>query len=92
MQKVSPGKFHFEPPVTSFDHLVGLREQRRRHVEAEGPGGFEIDHELVFRRLLEWQFTGFFTPQNAIDIAGGAAKYLGAIGTVECQAALLDIS
>jgi hypothetical protein len=23
MQKISAGKFHFEPPFTSFDHLVG---------------------------------------------------------------------
>jgi hypothetical protein len=26
MQKTSAGKFHFEPPFTSFDHLVGERE------------------------------------------------------------------
>jgi hypothetical protein len=37
MQKSTAGKFHFEPPsrFTSLDHLVGAREQRRRHVEAE---------------------------------------------------------
>jgi hypothetical protein len=30
MQKLSAGKFHFEPPsrFTSLDHLVGAREQR----------------------------------------------------------------
>jgi hypothetical protein len=26
MQKISAGKFHFEPPFTSFDYLVGARE------------------------------------------------------------------
>ena len=31
-----------------FDHLVGAREQRRRHLEAERLHGFEIDHQLVF--------------------------------------------
>ena len=30
-RKFSAGKFHFEPPFTSFDHLVGSGEQRRRH-------------------------------------------------------------
>src|SRR5262245_7874906 len=30
MQKISAGKFHFEPPsrFTSFDHLVGAHEER----------------------------------------------------------------
>jgi hypothetical protein len=34
-QKLSAGKFHFEPPFTSFDHLVGERKQCRWHGEAE---------------------------------------------------------
>jgi hypothetical protein len=27
MQKLSAGKFYFEPPFTSFDHLVGAGER-----------------------------------------------------------------
>jgi hypothetical protein len=37
----------------SFDHLVGGREQRSWHDEAESLGGFEVDRKLVFRRLLK---------------------------------------
>jgi hypothetical protein len=43
MQKSSAGKFHFEPPFTSFDHLVGVGEERRRHIEAKHPGGLGIN-------------------------------------------------
>jgi hypothetical protein len=33
MQELSSvGKFHFEPPFTSFDHLGGAGEQRERDV------------------------------------------------------------
>jgi len=37
MQKISAGKFHFEPPtlISLFDHLVGAGEQRWRNFEAE---------------------------------------------------------
>ena len=50
MQKISAGKFHFEPPFTSLDHLVGEREQCRRHVKAERSGGLEVDHQLELGR------------------------------------------
>jgi hypothetical protein len=29
-----------------LDHLVGGRKQRRRHGEAEHPGGLGVDHQL----------------------------------------------
>src|SRR5262249_137800 len=35
MEKISAGKFHFEPPFTSFDHLVGALLEKERHVEVK---------------------------------------------------------
>src|SRR5262249_46553802 len=52
IQKISAGKFHFEPPFTSLDHLVGEREQPVRNLEAEGLGSLEVDYQLIFRRPL----------------------------------------
>jgi hypothetical protein len=39
-------------PIFNFDHLVGGREQDRRHGEAERPGGLEIDGKFKFGRIL----------------------------------------
>ena len=38
----------------SLDHLVGTREQRRWHLQAERLGGFEVDHQFDLHRLLDW--------------------------------------
>jgi hypothetical protein len=57
MQKLSAGKFHFEPPFTSFDHLVGATEQRQRDREAERPGRLEIDDQLDLGGLLDRRST-----------------------------------
>src|SRR6476619_1864319 len=48
---LAQGKFHFEPPFTSFDYLVSAREQCRRHLEAERLGGRQVDDEIELRRL-----------------------------------------
>ena len=39
MQKISAGKFQFEPPFTSLDHLVGAAQQLWWHFELERFGG-----------------------------------------------------
>jgi hypothetical protein len=41
-----------------FDHLVGNREQGRRHLEAQRLGGLEMEHELEFGGLNHWKIGG----------------------------------
>src|SRR5262245_31014211 len=54
MEKISAGKFHFEPPsrFTSLDHLVGATRQRKRDSDAERLGGLETEDQLDFRGKL----------------------------------------
>jgi hypothetical protein len=43
-----------------FDYLVGERDKRRRQVEAQRLGCFEVENELILRGLLERQIARFF--------------------------------
>jgi hypothetical protein len=52
-----------------FDNLVGGGEQRQRHGEAKCLRGLEVDDEQEFGRLLRRKVAGFFTFEDAIDVA-----------------------
>ena len=52
-----------------FDHLVGRSKQRLRDIEAERFSSFAVDHQLKLRWLLDRQFLGFRTLENAVDVA-----------------------
>jgi len=51
-----------------FDHLVGGREQRRRHSEAEHPGGLGVDDQFELRRLHHRQVRGLRALEDAAGI------------------------
>jgi hypothetical protein len=48
------GLMHRSKEHTLFDHLVGEREQFRRNFEAECLCCGEINDEIEFGRLLDW--------------------------------------
>src|SRR5260370_40405200 len=52
-----------------FDHLVGAGEQRLRNFQAERLGGFKIDRQSVFCRLLNGQIGDLLALEDAIDVA-----------------------
>src|SRR5262249_16951455 len=46
----------------------------------------EVDDKLIFCRLLERQIARLLALKNTVDIAGGLAKHLDAIGAIKRQA------
>src|SRR5215510_12724068 len=92
-QTTPPGSYLHRPLAKrngpSFDHLVGACEQRCWHFEAEGLGGFEVDVQLEFGRLLHWQSGNLGALKDAVDIRRCPMKQIGRIDTVRYQAAAL---
>jgi hypothetical protein len=62
-----------------FDHLVGAREQRWRHGEAERLGGGQVDDEIEFGRLLNRKIGRVGTFENLVNVAGGSASQVNHI-------------
>ena len=51
-----------------FDHFVGAREQRDRHVQSERLGGLEVDEQLELVGELHREIGRRFAFQHAVDI------------------------
>src|SRR6266700_5789765 len=87
---ICPGarEVSFEPPspFTSFDHLVGAREQLVWNLEAERLSGLEIDDQLELGWLHHWKIGGLRTLENPTDIDAYLAICVGKIASVAHQA------
>jgi hypothetical protein len=52
----------------SFDHVVGAGEQRRWNLDAEHPGGLQVDPQFVLGRCLHRKVGGPFALEDAMDV------------------------
>src|SRR5262245_32309135 len=87
MQKITAGKFHFEPPFTSLDHFVGAAEQRDWKSDAERMGGLEIDDQLGFCGLLHREVGRLLAFEDASGIAASETVPVRNTASVAHQAA-----
>src|SRR6516165_9084236 len=71
----------------SLDHLVGKREQRRRHRQAKRLRGLQIDHQLELGGLQYRQFGGLGAFENAPDIEPRLVIIVAAAAPVAHQSA-----
>ena len=57
-----------------FDHLVGARQQHRRHGEAEHPGGLGVDDQLELARLYDRKVGGSSAVLSFVRSTGGTGS------------------
>src|SRR5262245_17605703 len=86
------GSFIFEPPsqFTSFDHLVGEQLQRGGHLEAERPGGLQVDDKLEFGRPNDRQVGGLRVLENSTRVDTDVTPRIQSIGPIAHQQARFD--
>jgi hypothetical protein len=65
-----------------LNHLVGGRNQRRWHGEAEHLRRFEVDHQLVLGRRLHRQVGRLLALEDAIDVTCRVTILIDEIGPI----------
>ena len=70
-----------------FDYLIGSRDQCRRRIEAKRLGDLEVDGEMKFGWLLNWQVGCLLTLENPIDVGRCASKGVYLVNRITDQTA-----
>ena len=70
-----------------FDHFVGAVEQRRQHSQAKCLRSFEIDSEIEYGRILNWQTGWAITFEDAVNVPCRLAHQFSKINAISDEAA-----
>ena len=70
----SPANPKVRELASSLDHLVGAQQERLWDFEAEGFCSGQIDDEIEFGRLLDWDVARLRPAQNLVSNVAGAAE------------------
>jgi hypothetical protein len=73
-----------------FDHLVGGYLQALRHREAKRLGGFEVDDQFEFRRLLDGQIGRLRSSEHFRDVLGRHRSHFAEIGAIGDETTGID--
>src|SRR5215471_21484654 len=73
-----------------FNDLISAGKERRRHSEAKCLGRLEVDHQLVFGRVLHWKVGGLFALKDAIDVASSLPAWIDRVSCVRDEATCSD--
>src|SRR6516225_4833844 len=85
------GLMHRSKTVSFFDDIVRGRQQRRRHRKAKRRfGGLQINDQLKFGRLLNWQVAGLLALEDAVDVGTRASIKVKIIDAVRRKSSSLS--
>ncbi len=74
-----------------LDHLVGAGDETVGEHYSQGASRSEIDDEIKFCRLLDWQVPGLFSFQDAIDIGRCPAEVGGHVRPVADEPTIVRV-
>src|SRR4030095_8848303 len=77
--------------LRSSNHPIRSRQHIRRNREVYLLSCFQVDDELEFLRLLDWEVGGFSTFQNLVHVNSRAPIEVSEVRPIRHEAALIDI-
>src|SRR5262245_13786234 len=73
-----------------LDHLIRPHQHIRWYRDADLLGGYQVNHELKLRGLLDWQIGGLSAFENFVYVGGRAPEQVRKTHSVKHQTTRVD--